>query len=592
MKKLFFLQTMRLQRKSLIFLVLLEAGRALLLAGAAFAAAKFIDGVFLQGKELSETAPVLLVLFLMLSSQYLIGLLQNHRTRRLSLQTRTLVREKLHQKLLSRQGQAQPDFQDRLLPLALEETDALDLWFSRVLPVLLGLAVTLPLLLIIAAFADPLTGLLMLITVPIAPFLLYLIGRVTREASEKEWQKLTELSSGFAELLKTLPTLKLFRQEKRMGQKVKALSEDFSAAALRVLQLSFVSAFALELITTLSIAIIAVGIGLRLLYGHLTFLTAFFVLLLTPEFYQPLRQAGTAFHGGMTAMTAEKALTAALKQADTRPADVSHEGSEGRTADKNKAEAALTAENLTFAYQGSPLPVIEHLSFCIPPKEITVIQGPSGSGKTTLLRLSAGLLAPTAGLLCWQQDGARIPADEICQYLSYVPQEPHLFNATLAENVSLTFGNECAACPAKQEQRVKAALQKVSLLDWANALPQGLSTRLGEGGQNLSQGQRKRLGLARAVYQDRPFVLLDEPTAALDSKTSAEIREALLTFAKGRTLVLVSHDQELQRLAAKVITISPVEQQNFISAKDVKNKNRTDAKQSVSSECPERCARE
>lgn len=555
MKNLFFLQTMRLHRKSLIFLVMLEALRALLLAGAAFAAAKFVDGVFLQGKELSETAPVLLVLFLMLSCQYLMGLLQNQRTRSLSLKARTIVREKLHQKLLSREGQMQPDFQDHLLPLSLEETDALDLWFTRVLPVLLGLMVTLPLLLIIAALADPLTGLLMLITVPIAPFLLYLIGRVTREASEKEWQKLTELSSGFAELLKALPTLKLFRQEKSMGKKVKALSEDFAAAALRVLQLSFVSAFALELITTLSIAIIAVGIGLRLLYGHLTFLTAFFVLLLTPEFYQPLRQAGTAFHGGMTAMTAEKSLAAALKQTPVPPAP----------ADRIKTEdapaAALTATDLTFIYPGSPLPVLEHLSFRVPSKQMTRIQGPSGSGKTTLLRLCAGLLLPTAGKLCWQQNNQSIPAAGIYQQFSYVPQEPHLFNASLAENVSLMLGEAPSALSAEQSERIHAALQKVSLLDWADSLPQGLSTKLGEGGQNLSQGQRKRLGLARAIYQDRPFVLLDEPTAALDAGTSAEIRKALMDFARGRTLVLVSHDEELQKLAEKTIILAPVEQQ-------------------------------
>ncbi len=555
MKNLFFLQTMRLHRKSLIFLVMLETLRALLLAGAAFAAAKFVDGVFLQGKELKETAPVLLVLFLILSCQYLMVLLQNQQARSLSLQARTMVREKLHQKLLSKESQSQPDFQDHLLPLALEETDALDLWFTRVLPVLLGLIVTLPLLLIIAALADPLTGLLMLITVPIAPFLLYLIGRVTREASEKEWQKLTELSSGFAELLKTLPTLKLFRQEKNMGKKVKALSEDFAAAALRVLQLSFVSAFALELITTLSIAIIAVGIGLRLLYGHLTFLTAFFVLLLTPEFYQPLRQAGTAFHGGMTAMTAEKSLAAALKQTLPPPDPA------GRVKMEDVPDAALTAENLTFIYPGSPMPVLEHLSFRIPSKQITIIQGPSGSGKTTLLKLCAGLLLPTAGKLCWQQNGKSLPAAGISQQFSYVPQEPHLFNASLAENVSLTLGEAPSSLSAEQNERIKAALQKVSLLDWAASLPQGLSTKLGEGGQNLSQGQRKRLGLARAIYQDRPFVLLDEPTAALDGRTSAEIREVLLSFAAGRTLVLVSHDGELQKLAAKTIILAPVEQQ-------------------------------
>lgn len=549
MKKLFFFQTLLHHKPRLLCLALSEALRALLITGASYAAAKAVDEVFLQGRTLTETAPVLLVLFLMLIFLHLTGLLLSRQEQRLSAEARMHVRQKLHERILAaRKSPAQQTQQD-ILPLALEQTDALDLWFTRVLPVLLGLVITLPLLLIISALADPLTGLLMLITVPIAPFLLYLIGRVTREASEKEWLKLTELSSGFAELLHTLPTLKLFRQEKRLAGKVRQLSDDFAAAALRVLQLSFVSAFALELITTLSIAIIAVGIGLRLLYGQLTFLTAFFVLLLTPEFYQPLRQTGTAFHGGMRSMTAEKSLTSFLQDAPEYQKDT-----------QGKSDA-ITASRLTFTYAGSPLPVLFDTSFAVPAQKITAIQGPSGSGKTTLLKLCAGLLVPTSGTLL-------LPYTKITE-LTYVPQEPHLFNASLAENVSLTFNS--SACPPDGPQREKIiqALQKAGLLDWMKHLPQGLETRLGEGGQNLSQGQRKRLGLARALYQQRDFVLLDEPTAALDAETAHDIRTALQDFAQGRTLLLVTHDEKLLGLANHIITVEPVEQTGF--ARAVKN---------------------
>lgn len=555
MKKLFFFQTLLHHKPRLLGLALSEVLRALLITGAAYTAAKAVDEVFLQGRALKETAPVLLVLFLMLMFLHLTALLLNHQSQQLSTAARTYVRQKLHEKLLARQKNSAPQQQD-ILPLALEQTDALDLWFTRVLPVLLGLLITLPLLLIISALADPLTGLLMLITVPIAPFLLYLIGRVTREASEKEWLKLTELSSGFAELLHTLPTLKLFHQEKRLAGRVRRLSDDFAAAALRVLQLSFVSAFALELITTLSIAIIAVGIGLRLLYGHLTFLTAFFVLLLTPEFYQPLRQAGTAFHGGMTAMTAEKSLAAFLQDIPEQQKD-KKETHLLSSQDKNNA---IAASQLTFTYAGSPLPVLLGIDFAVPAQKITAIQGPSGSGKTTLLKLCAGLLVPTSGSL-------HLPCRKITE-LTYVPQEPHLFNASLAENVSLTFDSSLSL-DGQQQKNIAKALQKAGLLDWAKKLPHGLMTRLGEGGQNLSQGQRKRLGLARALYQQRGFVLLDEPTAALDAETAHDIRTALQDFAQGRTLLLVTHDEKLLGLANHIITVEPVEQTGFASA--VKN---------------------
>lgn len=552
MKKCFFLQTLLHNKAILAGSALCEMGRALLMAAAAFLTAVVVDDVFMQEMALAETAPVLLVtapallvLFLVLIFLYLLGFLLNYQQQVLSYKARSLVREKLHEKILSPiyiKGQAgsKSTQMNNLLPLALEQVDALDLWFTKVLPVILGLAITLPILLIISAGTDLMTGLLMLITLPIAPFLLYLIGRVSREASEREWQKLTELSAGFAELLHTLPTVKLFRQERRLTETVASLSENFAQAALRVLQITFVSAFALELITTLSIAIVAVSIGLRLLYGQLTFFTAFFVLLVLPEFYQPLRQAGTAFHGGMTAYTAEKSLAEFFHSREVKAGT----DTAGALA---KEEGGIIGQHLSFSYGAGALPVLLDKNFVVPEQQITLIRGSSGSGKTTLLRLCGGLLSPTKGIL----RRPRVP-------LSYVPQEPHLFNGTLAENITLVFAPDYYS--AEEQAKIRQALEKVKLLSWAEQLPQGIMTPLGEGGQNLSQGQRKRLGLARAIYQQRDLVLLDEPTAALDPATRADILKALLDFARGRTLLLVSHDEDLVDLADNIILLEPVEQ--------------------------------
>lgn len=529
MKQTFLYSALHRDARARRRLILTELLHALAVLGACGAASLVIDQVFLGKGSLSTTAPVLLVLFVMLGALHFIGLWQSRLQQSLSGAVRKDVREKLHARLLSKEGQTDQRFTRELLPLALESTDALDAWYTRVLPVVLGIVITMPCLLLAAFLVDPMTGLLMLVTVPIAPFLLYLIGRVTREASEAQWRAMNRFSAGLAEILRALPTLKLFARERAERQRVRWLSEDFAGAALRVLQLSFVSAFALELITTLAIAIIAVSIGLRLLYGQLTFTAAFFVLLLTPEFYQPLRLSGTAFHNGMMASTAEQALRESVLGASAI---------QGTSLQR----ATLTVRDLSFRYPGSPLPLLSGIQFTVPKGSLTVLAGPSGYGKTTLLRLLAGLLTPESGQI------TRADA------LSYVPQEPHLYNATLFENITLFQ-------QGYDEASVRKALKALCLSKWTEALPQGLMTPLGEGGQSLSQGQRKRLGLARALVQDRPLILLDEPTAALDEATAATIREVLLSLkASGRhTLFVISHDGRLQAMADTVLDLDALQ---------------------------------
>lgn len=549
MKQTFLYSALHRDARARRRLILTELLHALAVLGTCGAASLAIDQVFLEKGSLSTTAPVLLVLFVMLGALHFIGLWQSRLQQALSCAVRKDVREKLHARLLSKEGQTDQRFTRELLPLALESTDALDAWYTRVLPVVLGIAITMPCLLLAAFLVDPMTGLLMLVTVPIAPFLLYLIGRVTREASEAQWRAMNRFSAGLAEILRALPTLKLFARERAERQRVRGLSEDFAGAALRVLQLSFVSAFALELITTLAIAIIAVSIGLRLLYGQLTFSAAFFVLLLTPEFYQPLRLSGTAFHSGMTAHTAESSL---LKASSVAPATrgvsvvgaIAPKGVQVAQASLSPSatRGAIAVRDLSFRYPGSPLPLLSGIQFTVPKGSLTVLAGPSGCGKTTLLRLLAGLLTPESGQI------TRADA------LSYVPQEPHLYNATLFENITLFQ-------QGYDEASVRKALKALCLSEWAESLPQGLMTPLGEGGQSLSQGQRKRLGLARALVQDRPLILLDEPTAALDERTAATIREVLLSLrASGRhTLFVISHDERLQAEADTVLDLDALQ---------------------------------
>lgn len=532
MKQTFLFATLHQQKHTRYQLLVTEFLRAFAILGACGAASLIMDQVFLRKESLSQTAPVLLVLFLMLGLLHILGLRQQRLLQGLSGTLRQSVRKHLHRRLLSPEGQTDRTFQQQLLPLALESTDALDAWFTKVLPVMLGILITMPCLLTAAFFIDPMTGLLMLVTVPIAPFLLYLIGRVTKEASQQQWQQMNRFSTGLAEILRALPTLKLFAREQEERQRVKKLSRDFARSALRVLQLSFVSAFALELITTLAIAIIAVSIGLRLLYGQLVFTSAFFVLLLTPEFYQPLRLSGTAFHSGMTAFTAEQAL---------RPHCLPPAATAETVETSCPSGIALAVQGLSFRYPGSPLPLFEDLQLHVSAGKLTVLCGPSGCGKTTLLRLLAGLLIPEGGQILRSQ------ALTHAANWSYVPQEPHLYNGTLRENITLFH-------EGYQEDDIRKALSSLALTDMVNRLPQGLDTLLGEGGQTLSQGQRKRLGLSRALLQDRPLLLIDEPTAALDEDAAAAIRQTLLSLRGAHTLFIISHDEMLQSAADQLLS--------------------------------------
>lgn len=521
------------QQHKKIFLLLsaLTAGTTLLLLAICWLLAQLMQSAGQGETSLSETAPIFLVLFLSFTAKSLLNFVQQQKERQLSERIRDDVRTRLHQLLFAQQITLEPG---RLLTLCTETTDALDAYFTTVLPEILSCLIAVPIILLAGLYYDPLTALLYLITLPIAPFLLYLIGRVTKTASEAQWQRLLQLTNGFYETLHGMVTLKIFRQTERQYQRFCQLSEDFSTASLKVLQIAFVSTFALELITTLSIAIIAVSIGLRLLAGNLSFPTAFFLLLITPEFYQPLRNGGLSFHAYMTAHTAENELQRFLAQAKTeiKETSLTH-------ISKNNSNIAIRCQNVNFRYPQTNANVIADFSLDIPYQQVTILCGESGSGKSTLLKLLAGILTPIDGHI------ESAPHSTI----SYVPQQPHLFAATLRDNISLFFATTDAA--------VEHALRLANLSEWMQTLLQGLDTKLGEGGLTLSRGQLQRLGLARAFLQNRNIVLLDEPTAGLDRQTEQQVLTALTKFAQGRTLIIASHRPAVISWGDKIVTITP-----------------------------------
>ena len=540
-KKSILRSVLHTERSSILIRAVIELLHGGLVIAAAWETAVIVNAVFMEHGGPTETASDLLMLFLCVLSMTLLRLPKSRIEAQLSHRVRLSARTALHEAMLMH-GRTSAG----ALTLTLERVDALDPFFHTVVPTMISGAVLIPLILIVTVFADPLSALLFLVTLPIAPFLLFLIGKATRRASERQWDKMQTLTNGFGELVRAAMTLKIFRRIDAEGVHLARMSHSFAEASLSVLRLAFVSAFALELITTLSIALIAVSIGLRLLEGMMSFQPAFFVLILAPLFYQPLREGGIAFHAAMDAKTAEAALAPYLDLPS--PTD--------GTRSQILSPPAVHTEHLSYRYPLTAEEVLTDLTLSFPAGKATVLAGASGIGKSTLLLLLAGQIAPTEGKIVLADGAGSTNAFDLAQLseatrqnlITYVPQEPHIFTATLAENVSLWLENA-------SDESVIEALEAAALGDFLCALPEGLRTPLGQGGHPLSAGQRHRLGLARAFFQNRPIVLLDEVTAGLDGETEAVVIDALTRFAHHRTLILTSHRPALMAWADHVITL-------------------------------------
>ena len=540
-KKSILRSVLHTERSSILIRAVIELLHGGLVIAAAWETAVIVNAVFMEHGGPTETASDLLMLFLCVLSMALLRLPKGRIEAQLSHRVRLSARTALHEAMLLHGRNS-----SGALTLTLERVDALDPFFHTVLPTMIAGAVLIPLILVVTAVADPLSALLFLATLPIAPFLLFLIGKATRRASERQWDKMQSLTDGFGELVRAAMTLKIFRRIDAESVHLARMSHSFAEASLSVLRLAFVSAFALELITTLSIALIAVSIGLRLLEGMMSFQPAFFVLILAPLFYQPLREGGIAFHAAMDAKTAEAALAPYLDLPS--PTD--------GTRSQILSPPAVHTEQLSYRYPLTAEEVLTGLTLSFPAGKATVLAGASGIGKSTLLLLLAGQIAPTEGKIVLADGAGSTNAFDLAQLseatkqnlITYVPQEPHIFTATLAENVSLWLENA-------SDESVIEALEAAALGDFLCALPEGLRTPLGQGGHPLSAGQRHRLGLARAFFQNRPIVLLDEVTAGLDGETESVVIDALTRFAHHRTLILTSHRPALIAWADHVITL-------------------------------------
>jgi ATP-binding cassette subfamily C protein CydCD len=436
-----------------------------------------------------------------------------------------------------------------LTTLALRGIDALDDYFARYLPQL-GLAVVVPAAVLAAiATADWKSSLVIVVTLPLIPLFMALIGWHTEIRMKRQWQLLTRLSGHFLDVVTGLPTLKIFGRAKAQAVSIRKITDDYRRATLKALRIAFLSSFALELLSTLSVALVAVGIGFRLVDGSLGLYPGLLVLVLAPEAYLPLRRVGAEYHAAAEGLAAADEVFAIL-ETDALRAAAPHTCTPGSIPAPDIRHTSLVVDNLTVIHDDRRGPSLAATSFTVSPGEIVALVGPSGAGKSTLLSALLGFTSPTAGrITIGDKDLTSLDPRTWLDQIAWLPQQPYLFAGSIADNVRL-------GRPDATDDELRTALADAHALDFVNSLARGTDTRLGECGAGLSAGQRQRLALARAFLSDRPLLLLDEPTANLDSTTEAEVTDAIRRLAAGRTVILVVHRPALLPLADRVVPIT------------------------------------
>jgi ATP-binding cassette subfamily C protein CydD len=442
--------------------------------------------------------------------------------------------------------------------LATRGLDGLDSYFARYLPQLV-LAVVVPIAVLIrVAAADWISAVVIAVTLPLIPVFAVLVGWHTKAQTRRQWRLLATLGGHFLDVVEGLPTLKVFGRARAQEDVIAKVTDDYRTATMSTLRVAFLSALVLELAAALATALVAVEVGLRLLYGHLGYETALLVLLLTPEAYLPLRAVGAQFHASMEGAAAAGRVFEILDTPmpavpQARPA------ASRRSAGADLRIDKIRLDGVTAAYPGRPRPALDGVSLTIAPGERVVLTGPSGAGKTTLLALLLRFVEPAAGTIEVGGAGAGgkgvgagdLAAMDVQQWrkqIAWVPQQPYLFAGSAADNIAL-------GQPGASRDAICRAARLAGAADFIEALPAGYDTPLRERGLRLSAGQRQRIALARAFLRDAPLLLLDEPTAHLDPASARVIGSALDTVLADRTVILVSHGQGWSGGGCRVIRL-------------------------------------
>ncbi len=520
--------------------------------------ARIVDGVFLQKKTLADVTPLLLLLTGLALARFLFAWGGESAGKQLAVRVKTDIRARLARHILQLgPGYAAEERSGELSNTLTAGVEALDAWFSQYLPQV-ALAVIMPLTILVAVFPnDLLSGVVLLLTAPLIPFFMILIGSAAENLTKKQWTTLSRLAAHFLDVIQGLPTLKRFGRARDQLRIIARISDDYRKTTMSVLRVAFLSALALEMLATISVAVIAVEIGIRVMRGHMDFLSAFFILILAPDFYQPLRLLGSRFHAGMEGVAAANRIFSILEKQPSSSTPTAQVSPHPRSAppaapplDQTlSADFHIRFQGVSVSYQEGQRQALQNIDLDIAKGQRIALVGPSGAGKSTIAHLLMRFIEPTAGrILIDDHPLNAIDPRAWRRHIAWMPQRPYLFNMSIADNIRL--GQPDASMDA-----VIRAAQQAFAHDFIQTLPQGYDAIAGERGARLSGGQAQRIALARAFLRDAPIVILDEPTANLDPETEEQIQQAIARLLQDRTALIIAHRLHTIRTADRILVM-------------------------------------
>lgn len=439
-------------------------------------------------------------------------------------------------------GSAGGESVGELVTTAVEGVERLEAYFARYLPQMYLGALVPALISVCVLWLDPLSGIALLVTGPAIPVLMVLIGRRAEQRTRSQWTTLSQMGAQFLDTLRGLSTLKTFGRHETGRERVARTSQEFGHRTMDVLRVAFLSGLALEFIATVSVALVAVLLAVRLLFGDLSFAVALPALLLAPEFYKPLRDFGASRHAGMEGKAAAERIDAIL---DTPPPTREPED----PGSLPTGALCIELDGATFSYPGGERPALDGVNLVLPAGTRTALVGPSGAGKSTLI----SCLLRFADLQEGRILANSVPITELAtEYwrnnVALVPQRPHLFYGSILDNIRL-------ARPDASRAEVEEAAKLAGAHDFILKMSHGYDTQVGERGARLSEGEAQRIAIARAFLKDAPLLVMDEPASNLDPESERHIGEALERLSQGRTVLVVAHRLGAARSADQVTVL-------------------------------------
>lgn len=430
-----------------------------------------------------------------------------------------------------------------LVTLVLEGVTKFRTYLEAIIPRMVGMSITPILVLIYIYKMDTASGIILTITMPIIIVFMILIGMTARKQMDRQLKSYRTLSNHFVDSLRGLETLKFLGRSRSHSTSIATVSDRYRSATMRTLRVAFLSSFALDFFTMLSVASVAVSLGLRLVNDQMTLVTGLTILILAPEYFLPVRLVGSDFHATLDGKEAAEAMKSIIDQDEVKAEIVGSNGNQALdSATKTSEEiftwhknSVLTINDVSVKYEEAGLSSLEAVNLQFKGASKIGIIGESGAGKSTLVDILGGFLHPTSGIITVNGTTVSALTDEAWRkQTSYIPQRPYIFSGTLADNIRFYY-------PEASMEAVAAAVKATGLSELVATLPNGLDEMIGGGGRSFSGGQEQRVALARALLSSRPIMLLDEPTAHLDIETEYELKETMVPLFEGKLVFLATH---------------------------------------------------